>query len=81
MYTLELTTHDISTISFVGRRYSWATALYDLEFGVNKIEESEAWEIKKAFEEGMEGGQDPFPMLLSTGDLYVKLMKLWDEIV
>jgi hypothetical protein len=81
VYTLELTEEDVSTIGFVGGRYSWSDVLCKYDVGTNEIPEHEAWEIRDAFESDMEGGHSPFPMLNPNSDLYQKLQDFWDKIV
>lgn len=77
MYTLKLTEKDVETISFVGCRYSWSTALLSLEVGINHISEPEAWEIAEAFD----ADDARFPLLDSQSDLFQKLLDFWDEII
>jgi len=81
MYTLDLTQDDLSTISFIGNRYSWSQSLLHLEEGKNSIAESQAWEIKDAIEEDMVGGHDAYPMLDTHSELCDKLHKFYVEIV
>jgi hypothetical protein len=80
-YSLDLTEEDISTIAFVGGRYSWSDALRGMEEGHNEIEEHEAWEIRDAFDEDTKGGHSMFPMLAGDSKLYDKLLNFWQEIV
>lgn len=80
-YTLTLTEEDVSTIAFVGGRYSWSDALRGLEAGDNGLAEHEAWEIAEAFEADTEGGHSPFPMLDGRSALYGTLRGFWDSII
>ena len=80
-YELNLTSDDIKTIAFVGDRYSWSAILSKYSEGENDIPEHEAWEIKDAFEEDMEGGHSIFPMLDPDSELYDKLLKFYNSIV
>ncbi len=81
MYTLHLTSEDISTIAFVGYRYGWAEALSSLGEGENKLQEHEVWEINDAFQMDTEGGHSFFPMLDHSSELAGKLFMLMESIV
>ncbi len=81
MYTLTLTTEDVSTIAFVGGRYGWSEALSSLGEGENEIPEHEAWEINESFQEDTVGGHSFFPMLDHHSDLAGKLFTFMEEIV
>jgi hypothetical protein len=81
MYKLFLTEEDISTISFVGCRYSWSEKLSELcEEGENIFPEHISWEIKDAFESDAQGGHSFFPMLDCQSDLCEKLAQLYISI-
>lgn len=81
MYTLELSYEDLLTIQFVGNRCDWSSALLKLcKTGANNIRESQAWELKEAFEADTDGGHRMFPLLNPDSDLYEKLMNLYEEM-
>lgn len=80
-YTLTLTEEEVSTIAFVGGRYSWSLALLALDVGDNALHEYEAWQIRDAFEADTEGGHAMFPMLDHRSTLCEKLSKFADSVV
>lgn len=80
-YILNLTAEDIATIDFVSSGYDWANALSCYEEGDNVLTESDAWDLKEAFESDTEGGHSLFPMLARDSELYEKLLRLLDSIV
>lgn len=80
-YKITLSESDIETIAFVGGRYAWADALLSLTEGENEVPESEAWEIRDAFDADCEGGHEMFPMLDLRSDLCEKLVKFYEEVV
>tara|TARA_R110002020_G_scaffold124142_1_gene281023 strand:+ start:123 stop:371 length:249 start_codon:yes stop_codon:yes gene_type:complete len=78
MYTIELTSEDLTTIAFVGHRYGWSAALLPLAHeGLVSISEPESWEIREAIDSDMEGGHDAFPMLDKRSVLADKLYNLY----
>ncbi len=81
MYILNLIEADITTIAFVGDRYSWSSILSPYEEGRNEIPEHEAWIIKGAFRDDTIGGHSLFPMLDHRNKLYSKLIFFWESIV
>lgn len=86
MYSLDLTTEEVSTIDFMGDRYGWSEALRTLmgkgfESGTLDMAEHEAWKLKDAFEEDTEGGHSFFPMLDHSSELAGKLFALMEEII
>lgn len=84
MYTLSIDYDGAKAIAFVGYRYAWACTLQDLGYdteGKHSMPEHHAWELAGAFEQDMEGGHSPFPMLATNSTLYENLSTLWDSIV
>jgi hypothetical protein len=83
-YTLELTASDMKTIYFIGGRYAWSAALQKLGEGCHRLGESEAWDLRDAFEEDAIGGHSLFPMLGDDSEalrLYDRLTTFMEGIV
>ena len=81
MYHLFLTQDDVDTIAFIGSRYSWSSSLAQYAPGDNYIPESDAWTIKDAIDDDMEGGHDGLPMLDGRSDLAYTLSDLYESII
>ena len=82
MYHLFLSPANMESITWVGGRYSWSSALLDhCEQGDNEIPENIAWEINEAFEEDTKGGHSFFPCLDLSSNLAEKLFQFMREIV
>lgn len=80
-YRLTLTADDVSAIEFAAGRYAWATQLFGLTAGENRLTESEAWDIKSACEDDGEGGHSMFPLLDPRSELAEKLRTFLERIV
>jgi len=81
MYTLNLTSEDVSTIAWVGHRYGWSEILSPYGEGENEIPEHKAWEIVSHFEIDTFGGHQFFPCLDHESELAGKLFAFMDSII
>jgi len=78
-YRLKLEGYEYETIRFIADRYNYAQVLldvseYDPETGICQISDSDAWKLVEAVSD-----EDGFLPLMS-GKLYMKLMRLANEI-
>jgi hypothetical protein len=87
-YNIDLTDDEAETIDFVGYRYEWSSALQNLlSFDEDgnvlpvRLTESEAWNLRDAFELDTEGGHSFFPMLDPSSELARKLHAFMERIV
>lgn len=84
MYTLTIDEHGADAITFIGHRYAWSSTLQALGYdtmGEHTLRESDAWSIRDAIEQDMEGGHSAYPMLDPRSTLATSLTELYVSIV
>lgn len=63
-YSITMTKNDFDAIAFAMGRYQWAEALNSItsKEGINKLTEVQAWYLKDAVDQDLEGGHHSLPL-------------------